>query len=79
MEPERPESTSEPRPRPPKRVSLPRVKEIPEGQREHEGPLSYNLSVEKPLGGAAKDRHERAQELGLCRDCREQDISNQTR
>ena len=70
---------SEPKHRPPKKVSPPRIKKIPEEQREHEGPKQLQPEHREASRQTAKDWRERAKELGLCRDCREQAIPKQTR
>ena len=70
---------SEPKPRPPRKASAPRVEEIPEGQREREGPRQRPPEYREASKKAAKDWREKAKELGICRDCREQGIPSQTR
>ena len=79
LKPAKPKSTSEPKPRPPKNASPPRVKKIPEEQREHEGPRQLQPEHKEASRRAAKDWRESAKELGLCRDCRKQAIPKQTR
>ena len=70
---------SEPNPRPPRKVLPPKVKRTPERQREREGPRQRPPEYREASKKAAKDWRERAKELGICRDCREQAIPNQTR
>ena len=77
--PGRTKTKSEPKPRPLKKVSLPKVERTPEeqgGRDVHRESLPERKEASRR---AAKDRRERAKKLGLCRDCRKQAIPNQTR
>ena len=75
--PAKPKPVSEPKLRPPKKVSPPRAGKIPGEQ--HEVPKQTQPERREAFRKAAKNRRERAKELGLCRDCREQAIPDQTR
>ena len=77
--PGRTKPESEPRPKPPRKVLPPKVERTPEGQREREGPRQRPPEDREASEKAAKDWREKAKELGICRDCREQAIPNQTR
>ena len=77
--PGRTKPKSEPKPRPLKKVSPPKVERTPE---EQGGRDAYRQSLPERREAsrkAAKDRRERAKELGICRDCRGRAIANQTR
>ena len=74
----RPKPASEPKPKLPKQVSPPGIKEAPEEQREREGSKQPQPEHREASRRAARGRRERAKELGLCRDCRGQAIPNQT-
>ena len=79
LKPVMPKPTSEPNPKPPRKVPPPKVKEPPEGRKEEEGPKPLRPKRREAHRKAARDWRERAKELGLCRDCREPAIPTQTR
>ena len=79
MKPVRTKPKSEPKPRPLKKVSPPKVERTPEEQGGRDAHRQSLPERKEASRMAAKDRRERAKELGICRDCRKQAIPNQTR
>ena len=57
----------------------PTVKEIPEEQGEHEGLKQVQPEAREASRRTERDRRERLKASGMCRDCREPAIPNQTR